>query len=300
MFLDNELAPQWNHEEDADPPAEERQREDARVLQVKAKEDQRGQREDDAAGNALACVPCRLDDVVLQNRRPSQHPQDRDRQHRDRNRRRYRQPGAKANIDRDRAKQDAKQCANQDGAHCQLWSCLPGGNERAKVGLGGCAYGGQCGSPLVSSGDECTKAFKGIRTHLLRSPHTVGNRRADMQQPRIFRRQRPSYRYARFVWRNQLNDASLACSCIRSHSGLLRGSVWRVGPGAGSTECHHRRRSTLTAECPRQHIPARPRRCHWPRRAARRGNAGHGNGCQRGHGNAEDRLRRDMDSDQHG
>ena len=68
VLLHDQLPPQRNHEEHAQKAADQRQHEDARVLQIEAQKDQRRQREDDARGNRLAGVAGGLDDDVLQNR----------------------------------------------------------------------------------------------------------------------------------------------------------------------------------------------------------------------------------------
>ncbi len=67
VLLHNELAAQGNHEEDAEPSADERQHEDAGVLEIEAEKHERGQREDDARCDGLAGVAGGLDDVVFED-----------------------------------------------------------------------------------------------------------------------------------------------------------------------------------------------------------------------------------------
>ena len=48
MFVDDEFAAEGDHEEHAEPAADEREQKDARVFEIEAEEDQGGQGEDDA------------------------------------------------------------------------------------------------------------------------------------------------------------------------------------------------------------------------------------------------------------
>ena len=113
---DDELAAQRNHEEHAQPAADERQHEDAGVLEIEAEEDQRGQGEDDAGGDGLAGVAGGLDDVVFEDRRAAEGAQNADGEHRDGDGGGYGEAGAQAHIDRDRAEDDAEDGAEQKGA----------------------------------------------------------------------------------------------------------------------------------------------------------------------------------------
>jgi len=70
MFLDNQLAAQRDHEQDADPSTEQGQHKNPEVFEIESQKDQRREREDHAGRNRLARVPCRLNDVVLKNRSP--------------------------------------------------------------------------------------------------------------------------------------------------------------------------------------------------------------------------------------
>ena len=65
VLLHNELAAQGNHEEHAQPAANQGEHEDAGVFEIEAKKNQSGQGENDARGDGLAGVSGGLDDVVL-------------------------------------------------------------------------------------------------------------------------------------------------------------------------------------------------------------------------------------------
>ena len=67
VLLDDELAAEGNHEEDAEPATDEGEHEDAGVFEIEAEEDERGQREDDSGGDGLAGIAGGLDDVVFKN-----------------------------------------------------------------------------------------------------------------------------------------------------------------------------------------------------------------------------------------
>ena len=108
MLLDDELAAQGNHEEHAEPSADEGEHEDARVFKIEAEKDQRGQREDDAGGDGLAGVAGGLDDVVFKDRSAAKGAQNADGEHRDGNGGGDGEAGAKSHIDRDCAKDDAE------------------------------------------------------------------------------------------------------------------------------------------------------------------------------------------------
>jgi hypothetical protein len=86
VLVHDQLLAQRHHEQHAEKAADQRQHEDARILQIEAQKDQRRQREDDARGNGLPGVAGGLDDHVLQNRAAAKGAQNADRQHRDGNR----------------------------------------------------------------------------------------------------------------------------------------------------------------------------------------------------------------------
>ena len=57
MLLHNQLPPQRDHEQHAQPSADQRQHEDPRVLQIEAQKHQRRQRKNHARGNRLPRIP---------------------------------------------------------------------------------------------------------------------------------------------------------------------------------------------------------------------------------------------------
>ena len=138
VLLDDELAAQRDHEQNAEPAAEERQRKDAARLKIVAEKDERGQGEDDARRDGLARVSRGLHDVVFQDAGPAKRPQDRDREHCDGYARGDRQPGAQPNVHRHRAKDHAEERAQDERPGRQLRPRLGCGNKRLKGGLAGC------------------------------------------------------------------------------------------------------------------------------------------------------------------
>jgi hypothetical protein len=130
VLFDDQLPPQRDHEQHAQPSAEQRQREDAARLQVEAEEDQRGQGKDDTGSDRLACVASGLDDVVLEDAGLTKRAQDRDRQHRDGDAGRDRQARAQADIHRHRAEEQTECSAQQQRSRGQLGPRFIGRNER--------------------------------------------------------------------------------------------------------------------------------------------------------------------------
>ena len=130
VLLHDELPAQRNHEEHAraSPPMQ-REQEDARVFEIEAEKDQRRQGEDDAGRDGLAGVAGGLHDVVFEDRGAAQSAQHADREHRDRNRCRDGQPGAQADVDRDRAEENAEDRAQQQRAEGKLGARFGGWDE---------------------------------------------------------------------------------------------------------------------------------------------------------------------------
>ncbi len=134
VLLHDELAAQRNHEKHAEPAADERQHEDARVLEIEAEKHQRGQREDDARGDGLAGVAGGLDDVVFEDGGAAEGAQNADGEHRDGNGCGDGEPGAQAHIDRDGAKDEAEETAQQKGAKSELGRMFFGRDKGLKIG----------------------------------------------------------------------------------------------------------------------------------------------------------------------
>ena len=105
------------------PPAKVEHR-DLEVVEVRravaAQEDQRRDREDDAAGDRFAGRSDRLHDVVLEDRRSAEPFEHRDREHRDRNRRADRQARAQPEIDRRGAEEQSEERADDDRLEREL------------------------------------------------------------------------------------------------------------------------------------------------------------------------------------
>ncbi len=134
VLLHNQLAAQRDHEQHAQPAANQRQHKDARVFEVEAKKDQRGQRKDHAGCNRLARVAGRLHNVVFENRRAAQHAQNADGEHGNGNRRRDGEPRTQAHINRDRAKDDAEDGAERNSTEGELRAGLFRWNKGLKFG----------------------------------------------------------------------------------------------------------------------------------------------------------------------
>ena len=141
VLLDDERAAQRHHHQHAEDAAGEGEHRDLEVVEVgravRRQEDQRRDREDDAAGDRFAGRSDRLDDVVLENRRAAELLQHRDREHGDRNRRADRQAGAQAEIHRRRAEEQAEEHADDDRLGGELGGRLGRGDVGLKAGRRG-------------------------------------------------------------------------------------------------------------------------------------------------------------------
>jgi len=141
------LAAEGNHEEYAQPAAEEGEGEDAGGLEVEAEENERGKCEDDAGRDGLAGVAGGLDDVVLEDAGAAEGSKDGDGEDRDRDAGGNRKSSAESDIDRDRAEQDSEDSTEGEGSEGELRACLGGGNEGPEGGLRRCG-GGHAGRTL--------------------------------------------------------------------------------------------------------------------------------------------------------
>ncbi len=141
VLLDDELAAQGNHEEDAEPSAEEGEGEDAARFKIEAEEDQRGQGEDDAGGDGLAGVSGGLDDVVFEDAGAAERAEDGDGEYGDGDAGGNGKSCAQADVDRDRAEEYAEDRAQQKRANGEFRSRLGCGNEGLEGGLDGCCGG---------------------------------------------------------------------------------------------------------------------------------------------------------------
>ena len=134
VLLHDELAAQGNHEQNAEPAADEGEHEDARVFEIEAEKDESRQREDDARGDGLPGVAGGLDDVVFEDGGAAKCAQDADGKNRDGNGCGDGKPGAKADIDRDGAEDEAEEASRGAGAEGELRADLVGGDEGLKIG----------------------------------------------------------------------------------------------------------------------------------------------------------------------
>jgi hypothetical protein len=136
VLFNDELAAEWNHEEDAQPASEEGESEDAGGLEIEAEEDQRRKGEDDARGDGLAGVAGGLDDVVFEDGGSSEGAQDRDGEHRDRNGGGDGESRTKADIDRDSAEENPEDSSEEERADGELRTRVGCGDEGGEGGSG--------------------------------------------------------------------------------------------------------------------------------------------------------------------
>ena len=125
------------------PPMSD-EHEDARVLEIEAEKDQRGQREDDSRSNGLAGVARGLNDIVFKDGGAAKGAQNADGKHRDGDGCGDRETGAQAHVDRDRAKNQAEERAEKNRAERELGRGFFRWNKRSK--------GGGCVSDTIASG----------------------------------------------------------------------------------------------------------------------------------------------------
>ncbi len=109
MFLHNELAAKRNHEEHAEPTANQGKHKDAGILKIEAQKHQRRKSKDDTGCDGLPGVSSGLNDVVFKNGRSTERPEDADGEHRDGDGSRYREASPKPDVYRNRAKDDSEE-----------------------------------------------------------------------------------------------------------------------------------------------------------------------------------------------
>ena len=155
VLVDDELAAQRDHEEDAEPAAEEGEGEDAGGLEIEAEEDERGQGEDDAGGDGLAGVAGGLDDVVFEDGGFAEGAEDGDGEDGDGDGGGDGEAGAEADVDGDGSEEDAEDGAEEEGAGGELGAGFGGGDEGFEV-LRGChAVPGLRWLVVLTTGAEC-------------------------------------------------------------------------------------------------------------------------------------------------
>jgi hypothetical protein len=136
VLVDDELPAQGNHEEDAEPAAEEGEGEDARGFEIEAEKDEGREGEDDAGGDGLAGVSGGLHDIVFEDAGLAEGAEDGDREHRDGNARGHGKPRAQANVHRHRAEEHAEDGAQQQRTDGQLRARFRCGDKGPKARLG--------------------------------------------------------------------------------------------------------------------------------------------------------------------
>ncbi len=116
VLVDDELTAQGNHEEDAEPAAEEGEGEDAGGFEVEAEEDEGREGEDDSGGDGLAGVAGGLDDVVFEDAGAAEGAEDGDGEDGDGDGGRYGEAGAEADVDGDGSEEDAEEGSKDESA----------------------------------------------------------------------------------------------------------------------------------------------------------------------------------------
>ena len=138
VLFDDELAAQRNHEEDAEPAAQQRQRKNSPEGEfgAKAQEDQCGDGEHDSGGERFTCRAGGLHDVVFKNRGAPEGPQDADGQNRYRNGSGNGETCAQTHVNGDGAEQQTEQRAKDDGAKRELLDVFVVRHERPEFAWG--------------------------------------------------------------------------------------------------------------------------------------------------------------------
>ena len=121
MLLDDERSAQWDHEQDAQKPAQHRHQQHPANLQIEAQDEDRRHGHRRSEGQRLAGRTRRLGDVVFQNGGipPAQlgpQPEQRDRDDRDRNGGTHRQSHLEGQVERRSPENDAQQRTHDHGA----------------------------------------------------------------------------------------------------------------------------------------------------------------------------------------
>jgi len=163
VLFDDELAAKRNHEEDAEPSAEKREREDAPEGEfgAEAEKDERGNGEHDAGGERFARGAGGLDDVVFENGGTAEGAENADGQNRDGNGGGDGKTGAEADVHGDSSKQESEERAEDDGANGEFGERFFGGDVSAKFARRGRGTPGTI-SHISSSGSARWKRCAGI------------------------------------------------------------------------------------------------------------------------------------------
>ena len=134
VLFDDELAAEGDHEEDAEPSAEEGEGEDAGGFEVEAEEDERGEGEDDSGGDGLAGVSGGLDDVVFEDAGAAEGSEDGDGEDGDGDTGGNCKACAETDIDGDSTEEDAEEGSEDEGSCRELGARFGGWDEGLKAG----------------------------------------------------------------------------------------------------------------------------------------------------------------------
>ena len=133
MFLHDELATERNHEQNAEPAADQGEHEDTGVFEIEAEKDQRGQGKDDTGGDGLAGVAGGLDNVVLKDGGAAEGAENADGEDCDGNGGGDGEAGTQADIDGHGSKDKSEERAEKNGSEREFGTVLAGRNEGVKV-----------------------------------------------------------------------------------------------------------------------------------------------------------------------
>ena len=120
VLFDDELAAQRDHEEHAEPSAEEREREDAVDSRSKPRKISAGRVKMTPEAIDWPALPVVCTMLFSRMRGAAEGAEDGDREHGDRDRGGDRKSGAQADVDGDRAEEDAEEAAQDEGARGEL------------------------------------------------------------------------------------------------------------------------------------------------------------------------------------
>src|SRR5882762_10354498 len=138
VFLDDELASQRDHEEHAEPSAEESQRKDSPKGEfgAEAEKNQRGNREHDAGGERFAGWAGGLDDVVFEDGGTAESAKNADGEHGNGDRSGNGEPGAQADVDSHRAEKQSEERAKDHRANGKFLGAFFGRHVSAEFTRG--------------------------------------------------------------------------------------------------------------------------------------------------------------------
>ena len=149
VLFDDELAAKRNHEENAEPSAEESEREDAGRFEIEAKEDESGKCEDDTGRDGLASVAGALNDVVFEDAGFAERSQDGDGQNRDGNGCGDRETSTETDIYGDSTEENAEDCPEDERSCREFRAGFCSGDEGFEGWFGRCGCCHDRASPAL-------------------------------------------------------------------------------------------------------------------------------------------------------